>query len=232
MFSFHQLQDIITIRYRKLLFIILPLMYFVGIIGLQVPSVQGFFKFFSSINLWVSLVLILLFQEQKNKAFYLFAAIIFLVGYGVEVLGVHTGLIFGTYWYGDTLGLQWLNVPLVLGANWLILVYGTIVFMVDYLPFTKIKTSWLRPLIQSGIGASLLVLLDVLIEPVAIYFDFWHWQSEIVPLQNYLAWFIIAFALVYVGIASIFNKNNSMALLILVLQICFFVGHTLLFQLL
>lgn len=232
MFRFYQLQDIVTIRYRTLLFIILPLMYFVGIIGLQVPCVQGFFKFFSSINLWVSLGLIWLFQEQKNKAFYLFATITFLVGYGIEVLGVHTGLIFGVYWYGDTLGQQWLKVPLVLGANWLILIYGAIVFVCRCVPLKGIRINWLRVVMQGGIGATLLVLLDILIEPVAIYFDFWHWQNEIVPLQNYLAWFIIAFALIYLGCVSTFTKSNPMALLILVLQICFFVGHTLLFQLL
>lgn len=232
MFSFNQLQNIVTIRYRTLFFIILPLMYFVGIIGLQVPSVQGFFKFFSSINLWVSLGLIWMFQEQKNNAFYLFAAVTFLVGYWIEVLGVHTGLIFGVYWYGDTLGVQCLKVPLVLGANWLILVYGAVVLMARYLPLKGIKTTWIRAVIQSGIGAALLVLLDILIEPVAIHFDFWHWQSEIVPLQNYIAWFVIAFVLVYLGCVSTFTKSNPMALLILVLQGCFFVGHTLLFQLL
>jgi putative membrane protein len=51
--------------------------------------------------------------------------------------------------------------------------------------------------IKSNLGiafasACLLVLLDILIEPVAIY-NFWSWNETIVPIKNYIAWFIISF---------------------------------------
>jgi putative membrane protein len=42
------------------------------------------------------------------------------------------------------------------------------------------------------IGGLLMTLLDVLIEPVAIKTGMWHWFGEAPPVQNYLAWFVIA----------------------------------------
>ena len=37
-----------------------------------------------------------------------------------------------------------------------------------------------------------MVLLDLLIEISAPKFDFWVFKNEIVPLQNYFAWFIVS----------------------------------------
>ena len=37
-----------------------------------------------------------------------------------------------------------------------------------------------------------MVLLDIMIEPVAIELDFWQWEGGNIPLQNYLMWFIVA----------------------------------------
>ena len=36
------------------------------------------------------------------------------------------------------------------------------------------------------------VLFDYIMEPVAIRYDYWSWQGGAIPLQNYIAWFIIA----------------------------------------
>jgi putative membrane protein len=30
-------------------------------------------------------------------------------------------------------------------------------------------------------------------EPVAIYLNYWNWEGDVIPLQNYVAWFLIAF---------------------------------------
>ena len=230
MFSFRQIQQLITQRYRNQVFIVLPLMYFVGLIGLHISPVQGFFKFFSSINLWVSLGLILLYQPSINRSFSRFALLTFSAGFLVEVLGVKTSLIFGTYWYGKTLGIQLWDVPIVLGANWLILVYGASILTLRLMPLKTFKSDWAKHVLQSIVATTIMVLLDILIEPVAIYFDFWHWENEIVPLQNYIAWFLVALPLVFYCFRSAFEKMNDMALLIMLLQLFFFVGHTILFH--
>jgi len=64
--------------------------------------------------------------------------------------------------------------------------------------------------------------LDYLIEPVAVQYDFWYWQHAIIPLQNFVAWFYISFAM-----QLFFNKmkpveDNGAAIPLFILQIVFF----------
>ena len=123
-----EIKSLITIRYPKTTFIVVALMYIVGTIGLISPFTQPYFKLASSFNLWVSLILLLLFHQEYSKSFIMTVIGIFLVGFFIEVVGVHTGIIFGKYWYGETLGTKVLGVPLVIGANWLLLIYCSATF--------------------------------------------------------------------------------------------------------
>jgi uncharacterized membrane protein len=202
-------------------------MYLVGTIGLIIPSTQPYFKLASAFNLWVSLILLLFFHEDFNKSFIFTAVFILLSGFFIEVLGVHTGVIFGKYWYGETLGTQLWNVPLVIGANWLLLVYCSSISTQRLFFYNQNKYTSFSTFIQSLLAAILMVLLDLLIEPVAIRLDFWHWQNEQIPAQNFQAWFLIAFVLNYVFLKMKFIKNNSLAPLLLVLQFFFFISLTL-----
>ena len=41
-----------------------------------------------------------------------------------------------------------------------------------------------------ALGAIYMVLLDVLIEPFAVYYGLWVWEGRVLPsLANYVAWF-------------------------------------------
>ena len=55
----------------------------------------------------------------------------------------------------------------------------------------------------------LMVGLDFLIEPVAISLDFWSWEYDIIPLQNYIGWFVIAFILqlIFLNVLDKAEKN-------------------------
>ena len=112
--------------------------------------------------------------------------LVFLVGYGIEVVGVATGVVFGEYVYGKSLGAKIFNVPPVMGVNWLLLCY-TSVRLVNF----NGLSNWIKALLS----ALLMVLLDVCMEPVAIKFDYWQWANDIIPLQNYFAWGIVALLL-------------------------------------
>ena len=217
-------QALITVKYRKITFILVILMYIAGTIGLLIPYTQPYFKLASPLNLWVSLILLLCFHEDFNKTFILTAIVIFLTGFFVEVVGVHTGLIFGKYWYGKTLGTQLFEVPLVIGANWLLLVYCSSTSVKILFSNLKYKSFFTSIFIQSTIASVLMVGLDYLIEPVAISLDFWHWQSDKIPTQNYQAWFLISFILIYFFLNAKFSKVNSLALLLLFLQLLFFIS--------
>ncbi len=222
-----KIKSLVTERYRKTTFIVVILMYVAGTIGLLLPSTQPYFKLASPFNLWVSLILLLLFHQDFNKPFIILTIITFLTGFFVEVAGVHTGVIFGKYWYGQTLGTKLFEVPLVIGANWLLLIYCSSVVILNifetlkkYLP----KNSLLENTFLKAFFASILmVCLDFLIEPVAIHLDFWHWQFEQIPTQNFLAWFLIAFLLSYSFLKGNFIKSNLLAPLLLFLQFFFFI---------
>jgi len=224
------LQSLITVKYRKITFIVIILMYLAGTIGLLIPATQPYFKIASSLNLWVSLILLLLFYQNFNKSFIFTTIFIFLAGFFIEVVGVHTGIIFGKYWYGQTLGTQLFDVPLVIGANWLLLIYCSATSVQNIFSGIKNKSFFTSTFIQSVIAAGLLVLLDILIEPVAIRLDFWHWQSVQIPTQNFQAWFLIALTFNYIFLKAKFLKTNSLAYLLLFLQFFFFISITILYR--
>jgi len=100
-----------------------------------------------------------------------------------EAAGVHTGKIFGMYQYGSALKVQLLNVPLIIPFNWVMLVLG----------MTSIIQSLRTPsFLVPALAALGLVFFDYTMEPVAVALDYWSWQDAVIPLQNYLAWFVIA----------------------------------------
>ena len=201
-------------------------MYFVGTVGLLLPFSQPYFKLASSFNLWVSLILLLFFHQDFNKSFIFTAVFILLSGFLIEVLGVHTDVIFGKYWYGKTLGTKLFEVPLVMGANWLLLVYCSTVSVQNIFSKIKFQPPFVPIFIHSLLSAGVMVLLDLMIEPVAIHLDFWHWQNEQIPTQNFQAWFFLAFILNFIFLKAKFSKINPLASLLLILQFLFFIAIT------
>jgi putative membrane protein len=194
--------------------IILVVVHLAGIIGISFTHYCGLFLQLSSFNLLLSTVLLFLNHKDFSKSFYIFCVTIFLAGFFIEVFGVHTRMIFGDYsYYGSFLGLQFLNVPLIIGINWLVLIYtiGSIL--------NNLRTSIF---IKSISGATALVILDFLIEPVAIKYNFWDWYEGFVPLQNYIAWFIVSFAFLIFFYKLHFNKENPLAKALFIIQLVFF----------
>ncbi|MEO0334269.1 MAG: carotenoid biosynthesis protein, partial [Bacteroidota bacterium] len=145
-----------------------------GIIGLAWSLTRPYFQWATPINLVVSALLLLFFHRQWNRAFAFFLVFTYVLGFGVEVIGVHSGVIFGSYQYGNTLGVKVMEVPLVIGVNW---------FILSYCIGSLCAQLTVHPLVKSLLAASLMVLLDFFIEPVAVYFGFWHWKNEIIPLR-------------------------------------------------
>lgn len=76
--------------------------------------------------------------------------------------------------------------------------------------------------IQILLTALLCTLMDFLIEPVAMKYDFWQWQNDIVPVQNYIAWFI--FSLVFAAVYLLSSKTrNKPGEILWILWIPFFI---------
>ena len=137
----------------------------------------------------------------------------FLVGMTVEWLGVHTGVLFGTYEYGYNLGPRLDGIPYLIGVNWAILA-----FITACISAALVKPNWLR----AAIGAGLMVFLDLFIEVSAPRLDYWFFEGGIAPVQNYVMWFIVAYALQLVFQRSGMKGDLRFSLHLYAAQLLFF----------
>ena len=182
------------------------------------------------VNLLLSAGLLVWTQQEKNRYFYLFALLTFIAGFATEVIGVNTGLLFGDYSYGDVLGFKWQRVPVVIGINWLIVVYCCGITIHTFLnniinklaTETKASPMALRGISVVADGATLAVLFDWLIEPVAVKLGYWQWKGGNIPLYNYVSWLAIGALLLAFFHFCRFNKQNKFAINLLLIQLMFF----------
>ena len=188
---------------------IIVIFHLVGFIGFLINP--GYFRALTPFNLLLSALLLLITSAQTKWKFYAVMAGVVLAGYFVEVAGVKTGLIFGHYHYGSALGIKWLSVPLLIGLNWVLLIYATSQFF-----------SFSNKYVNAFLAAALMMGLDFFIEQSASKFDFWYWKNARIPLQNYIAWFIISFIIHIFSNTELSKKPNITAKAFFVVQVVFF----------
>ncbi len=194
--------------------LIIILFHLVGLYGFLNPNLTDFFIQLVPFHLLLMLALLVISGNDGSMNIRLFALVVFIFGFLIEVAGVNTGLIFGSYTYGATLGLKLWETPLLIGVNWLILVYSTGVLLNGF---------WPNKYFLALLGAIILVSIDFLIEPVAITYDYWSWTQQIIPMQNYLGWFAVSFTMFILFTSVNFKKQNRSAIVLFVTQVCFFI---------
>ncbi len=193
---------------------IIILFHTVGLIGFFIPALTPLFLKLVPFHLLLMLLVILANHYRLNNRFWTFGLIIFCLGIIAEWIGVHKNWLFGRYHYGATLGIKVDDIPLMIGVNWLMLVYAAGVLMQRF----RLKSMLARILT----GAVILVLLDALIEPVAVKFDYWTWFNNTVPLKNYLCWFGVSAAFLFVFESFKFKTQSIVAPILLLVQFIFF----------
>ncbi len=194
---------------------ILTVVYIVGIVGFSLPQTKKLMPQLVWINLLFTAIVLLSYHKKwgKESVFALF--MIGSCGFMIEVIGVKTGRVFGYYQYGPTLGYALWDTPLMMFVNWLTTLYVT----------RQIAEMISKDIVMtSAVAAALMVLLDYFLEPFAIRYGLWLWNSGAVPLQNYIAWFVIGFFLQYIYIKSIKFPNNKLSLPIYLIQLGFFIA--------
>ncbi len=194
--------------------LVLSIVYAVGIAGLLIP-IHPDFIFLTPLNLLFSVGLMLYYHKPRNVFFWWFIGICYSVGFLSELIGVQTGLIFGSYQYGSVLGPKLFDTPLMIGVNWVMVTYCAGMTISVLFPS-------LNKLAAAGLAALLMVGLDVLIEPVAITQGFWSWKGDSIPIQNFIGWFVIGFILQLLFHFKLRHQPNFVAIALFILQFLFF----------
>lgn len=204
---------------NKLAIAILLILYAVGIVGVTLP-IHPDFMLLTPLNILTTFIVALWCQKIWSRGLVVALVICYIAGMLVEIVGTKSGLLFGEYAYGATLGPKVLSTPLMMGINWAVLVYGVV----------SLTNKWLGKgylILKSLLGATLMVLSDILIEPIAVAYDFWSWGAEptnsliVAPVQNYLMWWIAAIPLNLVFHYLAPNTENRVIEFLFWLQ-CFF----------
>jgi len=144
-------------------------------------------------------------NDKKIRLKFLFWAILVLVGsFTIELLGVKTGKIFGSYAYGETLKPILSGVPIAIGFAWLCMLLTSTAVVQQILP----KFSNYNFVIQTVSISLLMVLFDIVMEPAAMKLGYWTWQGNSIPIQNFIAWFGISLFFAAIGVRmSLFKQK-------------------------
>ncbi len=207
------------LRSHETLFsILLAIFFLVGTVSHLIRDLRPWMLFLTPGVLGVVGILAVLFwwagSGQRPWVLILWVLSTYVVTFALEAIGTHTGMVFGAYTYGQGLGFMALSVPLVIGFNWTIVVLG-VHSWVSFLPNAPLRV------LATALGC---VAFDVVMEPVAMdpRMDYWSWAVGYVPLQNYLAWFVIA-ALAAIWLEALELKPAGLfARAFVVIQIVFF----------
>lgn len=184
----------------------------IGIVGISIPDLKEFTVLLTPMNLLLT-ALLMIWGSPINSSYVIAAIIAFSIGYIVEVFGVNTGVLFGEYSYGPPLGIKLFDTPLMIGVNWFILSFSS-------LGIASIFSNSF--VLRAVISAGLMVLLDVIIEPIAIKLDFWTWAQGDIPLQNYIMWFITALVINLIVSFIIKRYPKNVSLYVFGIQVYFF----------
>lgn len=189
--------------------------YVVGFFGLIFPYSHQYFLRLFPMALILSFAVILLYhQDTYGTKTIIILIITGLAGYLIEVAGVKTQIIFGSYSYGKTLGLKVAGVPLLIGINWVMLTYAG----------SAITEKMNLPVFLKIIVAALLMLFyDIFLEQTAPVLDMWQWKNGSIPLRNYVAWFLTGMVFqTFIKVSNI-RIRNSIAAGIILIQVIFFI---------
>lgn len=198
------------------MFLLVSVVYAVGIAGITFPLTGDLFISLIPVVIILTLAVSLAFHGQPwdLKTISLFSGIV-LFSWIIEAAGVETGKIFGNYAYGPALGLKLFGTPLLIGLNWLLLIYGTagITEMLPLNPAGKVLSASL-----------LMVIYDLILERMAPALGMWQFEGGIAPAGNYIAWFLIAVFFHSILRISGIVISNRVAAVNFVIQFIFFLA--------
>ena len=100
----------------------------------------------------------LLFWDIAARQKALIACGIVVAGFVIELIGVHTGLLFGDYQYGSILGYRLWGVPITIGLTW---------FIVTLSAWHIVSYGSLKTIYKFLLAGTLVVMFDLLLEQMS-----------------------------------------------------------------
>lgn len=187
--------------------------YAVGLLLFIIPYTRELFYSITALTLILVIACILFHHKRWNMSTILVFAFIALSSFFLEVTGVNSGVLFGEYQYDIGLGLELWNTPLIIGLNWVFLVYAS---------QSIIARRTDNPYLRIAGGASLMIGYDLILELAAPPMQMWHFETFYPPVQNFLTWFIAA--LFYHSLLVVFkvSVDNKSAGVLFWIQMLFF----------
>ncbi|MDC0579425.1 carotenoid biosynthesis protein [Bacteroidia bacterium] len=172
-------------KFVKTNFIVLLLVpYLVGLIGILLPISRSFFLELTPHMLLFSFLLVVIEEGKWIGRNSIPLSLILILSYGAEYVGVNYGYLFGDYTYGKSLGLKYLNVPLIIPITWVML-------SISARSLINLLTN--QYLVSVFLTALVITSYDFLLEQVAIRFGWWNWNQPDIPIFNYVCWFGLSF---------------------------------------
>lgn len=199
-------------RYLLYARIVLVIFSTVGIAGML--AFPDWFPRLTPLNLLLNMILLIAFIPEGSANMLRWYILVAVIGFSIELLGVRTGVIFGVYQYGGSLGPKIAEVPLMIAVNW------WITTVCSYHLADKLSKNIY---LGSIIGALIMTGLDALIEPMAPRLDFWAFAGGIAPIRNYIGWFGVGFMLQFLGRTLQVPSFNPLAPTVFLLQIALFI---------
>ncbi len=187
--------------------------YIVGLILFAVPFTRELFISITSFTLLLVIGLVFYFHKQWNSNTIIVFATIMILSFLLEMIGVSTGKLFGSYQYDNGLGLKLFETPIIIGLNWLFLVYASQSIA------SKISQKKLPKIL---VGSLLMVGYDLIMEWAAPTMNMWHFTSPYPPIENFVTWFLASIFFHSILVITKINVENNAARSLFWIQMAFF----------
>lgn len=188
--------------------------YVVGLLLFIFPFTRGFFISIIPFSLLLVFGITFYLHTEWNLKTILCFSFVVISSFFLEMGGVATGAIFGLYEYERGLGWQINGTPVIIGFNWLFLIYASHCVACRFLkrPWEIIVT-----------GSLLMILYDVILEWIAPVMEMWRFRDGYPPINNFAAWF--GFSMIYHILFRLFHIRavNRVAELLFIIQMLFFI---------
>lgn len=191
------------------------LVYGMGIVTILDPATRTESLRMTPVALLISTAVLFFFAKTTyNRRMVVVFISIAVLGFLVELLGVQTGWVFGSYSYTSNFGVRWWGTPPLIGINWLFLSYAWAAVT---------HNTFSAPMYRIIYAATGMLAYDLLLEQAAPRMELWHWKGGHIPVSNYVVWFLLALFFQWLLRYNRIDTRNNMALPLLLLQVVMYV---------